>query len=146
MMKKALSDPKIRTAGPYSPLIVSGDLVFLSGQLGVDADGVLAEDLQGQMLQAFLNVEQLLEEVDLDFRHILKTTVYLADMADFDLMNQIYAVYFSQPYPVRTCVAVKGLPKGALFEIEVIARNFVIDEAVEEDECEECHCECGCCE
>ncbi len=108
--------------GPYSQGVDTGSLVFCSGQVGVDpATGELAEGLQGQVERALANVGAVLEAAGLGYGDVVKTTVLLADIADFAALNEIYAGVFSAPAPARTTYAVAGLPKGALVEIEAIA-------------------------
>jgi 2-iminobutanoate/2-iminopropanoate deaminase len=121
---KAISTSKAPAAiGPYSQAIDSGaGLVFLSGQLPIDpATGNLVEGIQEQTKQSILNAKAILEEAGLGLDRVVKTTVFLADMADFGAMNEVYASYFATPFPARSAVAVKTLPKGALVEIECIA-------------------------
>ena len=109
--------------GPYSQAIKVGNLGYTSGQIPIDpttgnfVDGGIKE----QTRQSLLNVQAILKEVGLSMSHVIKTTVFLADMNDFADMNAIYAEFFSEPYPARSAVAVKTLPKGALVEIEVVA-------------------------
>lgn len=110
--------------GPYSQGVDSGaGLVFLSGQLPIDpATGAFPEGgVKEQTRQSILNAKAILEAAGLGLQNVVKTTVFLADMADFPAMNEIYAQFFSQPFPARSAVAVKTLPKGALVEIECIA-------------------------
>ena len=110
--------------GPYSQAIDSGaGLVFLSGQLPIDpATGAFPEGgVKEQTRQSLLNVAAILREAGLGLGSVVKTTVYLSDMGDFAAMNGVYAEFFSAPFPARSAVAVKSLPKGALVEIECIA-------------------------
>ena len=110
--------------GPYSQAIDSGSgLVFVSGQLPIDpATGAFPEGgVQEQTRQSLTNAKAILEAAGLGLKNVVKTTVFLADMGDFAAMNEIYAQFFSAPYPTRSAVAVKTLPKGALVEIECIA-------------------------
>ena len=110
--------------GPYSQAIDSGaGLVFLSGQLPIDpATGAFPEGgVKEQTRQSLLNVAAILREAGLGLGSVVKTTVYLSDMGDFAAMNGVYAEFFSAPFPARSAVAVKALPKGALVEIECIA-------------------------
>ena len=110
--------------GPYSQAIDSGaGLVFVSGQLPIDpATGAFPEGgVQEQTRQSLTNAKAILEAAGLGLKNVVKTTVFLADMGDFAAMNEIYAQFFSAPYPTRSAVAVKTLPKGALVEIECIA-------------------------
>ena len=110
--------------GPYSQAVDSGaGLVFVSGQLPIDPvtgafpEGGVAE----QTRQSLLNAQAILRAAGLELTDVVKTTVFLADMGDFSAMNAVYATFFSEPFPARSAVAVKTLPKGALVEIECIA-------------------------
>ncbi|MCR5513464.1 MAG: RidA family protein [Prevotella sp.] len=109
--------------GPYSQAIQVGNLLYTSGQIPVDpATGAFVEGgVKEQTRQSLTNVKAILEEAGLQMSNVVKTTVYMADMNDFADMNAVYAEFFSEPYPARSAVAVKTLPKGALVEIEVIA-------------------------
>ena len=123
-MKKVISTSKAPSAiGPYSQAIQVGNLVYTSGQIPIDpATGVFAEGgIKEQTRQALLNVKAILEENGLSMNDVVKTTVFMADMNDFADMNAVYAEFFTEPYPARSAVAVKTLPKGALVEIEVVA-------------------------
>ncbi len=123
-MKKEISTAKAPSAiGPYSQAIRVGNLVFTSGQLPIDpATGKFAEGgIQGQTRQSLLNVQAILQEAGTSMDHVVKTTVFMADMGDFADMNAVYAEFFTAPYPARSAVAVKTLPKNALVEIEVVA-------------------------
>ena len=121
---KVISTKKAPAAiGPYSQAIHVGNLVYTSGQIPIDpATGVFAEGgIKEQTRQSFTNVKAILEEAGLTMSNVVKTTVFMADMGDFADMNSVYAEFFSDPYPARSAVAVKALPKGALVEIEVVA-------------------------
>ena len=109
--------------GPYSQAVKVGNMVFTSGQIPIDpATGVFVEGgIKEQTRQSLTNVKAILTAAGLDMSHVVKTTVFMADMADFADMNSVYAEFFGEPYPARSAVAVKTLPKGALIEIEVIA-------------------------
>ncbi len=121
-MEKIESSRASAAVGSYSQAIVTNNLMFISGQLGVDPEtGKLAEDIESQMRYAFKSVLHILNEKNLDFSHVVKTTIMLSDMADFQKMNAIYTEQFSEPYPARSAFAVKELPLNALVEIEVIA-------------------------
>ena len=123
-MKQVISTKKAPAAiGPYSQAIQVGNLVYTSGQIPIDpATGVFAEGgIKEQTRQLLTNVKAILEEVGLSMSNVVKTTVFMADMGDFAEMNAVYAEFFSEPYPARSAVAVKTLPKGALVEIEVVA-------------------------
>ena len=124
MMKKVISTTKAPAAiGPYSQAIQIGNLVYTSGQIPIDpATGVFVEGgIREQTRQSLLNVKAILEEAGLTMSDVVKTTAFLADMNDFADMNAVYAEFFAEPYPARSAVAVKMLPKGALVEIEVVA-------------------------
>ncbi len=110
--------------GPYSQAVDSGaDLVFVSGQLPIDpSTGAFPEGgVTEQTRQSLSNAQAILQAAGLDLADVVKTTVFLADMGDFAAMNAVYATFFSEPFPARSAVAVKTLPKGALVEIECIA-------------------------
>ena len=121
---KVISTQKAPAAiGPYSQAIQIGNLVYTSGQIPIDpTTGKFAEGgIKEQTRQSLLNVKAILEEAGLTVKNVVKTTVFMADMNDFADMNAIYAEFFSEPYPARSAVAVKTLPKGALVEIEAVA-------------------------
>ena len=132
---KVISTKKAPAAiGPYSQAIQVGrvvegtarkNLVYTSGQIPIDpATGALVEGgIKEQTRQSLTNVKAILEEAGLTMSNIVKTTVFMADMNDFADMNSVYAEFFTEPYPARSAVAVKTLPKGALVEIEVIAEK-----------------------
>ena len=123
-MKKVISTSKAPAAiGPYSQAIQVGNLVFASGQIPIDpATGrFVAGGVKEQARQSLTNVKAILDEAGLTLDNVVKTTVFLADMNDFADVNAVYAEFFAEPYPARSAVAVKTLPKGALVEIEVIA-------------------------
>ena len=121
---KVISTKKAPAAiGPYSQAIQIGNLVYTSGQIPIDsATGAFVEGgIKEQTRQSLTNVKAILEEAGSSMGNVVKTTVFLADMADFAEMNSVYAEFFSEPYPARSAVAVKTLPKNALVEIEVVA-------------------------
>ena len=123
---KTISTKKAPAAiGPYSQAIQVGNLVFTSGQLPIDpATGVFPEGgIMEQTRQSLSNVKAILEEAGLTMGHVVKTTVFMTDMNDFADMNAVYAEFFAEPYPARSAVAVKTLPKGAKVEIEVVAES-----------------------
>ena len=109
--------------GPYSQAIEINGFVFASGQIPIDpSTGKFVEGgIKEQTRQALTNASHILKEAGTDLSHVVKTTVYLADMNDFAAMNEVYATFFKEPYPARSAVAVKDLPKGALVEVECIA-------------------------
>lgn len=123
-MKKVISTSAAPAAiGPYSQAIQVGNLVYTSGQIPIDpATGKFVEGgIKEQTRQSLLNVKAILAEAGLTMANVVKTSVFMADMNDFADMNSVYAEFFSEPYPARSAVAVKTLPKGALVEIEVVA-------------------------
>ena len=123
-MKQINTDKAPAAIGPYSQAIDScAGLVFVSGQLPIDpSTGAFPEGgVKEQTKQSLKNAKAILEMAGLNLSSVVKTTVFLADMGDFAAMNEVYAQFFSAPFPARSAVAVKTLPKGALVEIECIA-------------------------
>ena len=122
-MKQIISENAPAAIGPYSQAVEVGGFVYASGQLPIDpATGIFPEGgIKEQTRQSLLNVSAILEAAGLSLSNVVKTTVYLADMGDFADMNAVYCEFFKAPYPARSAVAVKALPKGAMVEIEVIA-------------------------
>lgn len=121
---KQISTVKAPAAiGPYSQAIEANGFVYLSGQLPIDAaTGAFPEGgIREQTRRSLLNAQAILQEAGTDLDKVVKTTVLLADIADFGAMNEVYASFFSAPFPARSAFAVKDLPKGALVEIEMIA-------------------------
>ena len=124
MKQRINTDNAPAAIGPYSQTIDSGTgLIFVSGQLPIDpATGAFPEGgIQEQTRQSLTNAKAILEAAGLSLANVVKTTVFLADMGDFAAMNEIYAQFFSEPFPARSAVAVKTLPKNALVEVECIA-------------------------
>ena len=120
-MKKAIISEKAPAAiGPYSQAIETDGLICVSGQLPV-ADGVMPEDIAAQTRASLENVKAILEAAGSDLSMVIKTTVFLKDMGDFAAMNEVYASYFTEPYPARACFEVAKLPRNAKVEIEAIA-------------------------
>ena len=121
---KVISTEKAPAAiGPYSQAIEIGGMLFASGQIPVDpATGEVPEGITAQAEQSCKNVGAILAEAGLGYENVVKTTCFLADMADFAAFNEVYAKYFTTN-PARSCVAVKTLPKGVLCEVEVIAER-----------------------
>ena len=109
--------------GPYSQAVEANGFVFASGQLPIDpSTGQFPEGgVKEQTRQSLLNAQAILREAGLELQNVVKTTVFLASMDDFAVMNEVYSSFFSEPFPARSAVAVKTLPKGALVEIECIA-------------------------
>jgi len=122
-MKKIISTKNAPQAiGPYSQAIAANGFLFISGQLGVTPSGEFAgADVKSQTQRSLQNLRAILSEAGLSFENAVKTTIFLADIADFAAVNEIYAEFFNEPYPARSTVAVKTLPKGGLVEIELIA-------------------------
>ena len=108
--------------GPYSQAIQTGDMLFTSGQLGLDPKtGSLPDGIQAQTSQALANVNAILKEAGFTKENVVKTTVFLKDMTDFGAVNEIYADFFGDHKPARSCVEVTRLPKNGLVEIEIVA-------------------------
>lgn len=123
-MKKVISTSNAPAAiGPYSQAIEANGMVFVSGQIPVDpATGAfISDDIKDQAKQSLTNIKNILAEVGLSMDNVVKTSVFLADIKFFAPMNEVYASFFNAPYPSRSAMAVKDLPKGALVEIECIA-------------------------
>ena len=123
-MRQAVSAPDAaKPIGPYSPAIRAGNLLFLSGQVGFDpSSGALVDgDISAQTDQVMRNIGALLKAAGTDFAHVVRTTVFLADMAEFAKMNEVYARYVVDPPPARSTVQVARLPRDARVEIDVIA-------------------------
>lgn len=111
--------------GPYSQAIDCGDTVYCSGQIPLDPQtgAVVEGGLEAQAHQMFRNVKAVLAEAGLSLQNVVKTTVFMTDLGQFGALNAIYAEYFAEPYPARSCVEVSALPKGVLVECEVVARR-----------------------
>jgi 2-iminobutanoate/2-iminopropanoate deaminase len=123
-MKQAISSPNAPAAiGPYSPAVRAGQLLFVSGQVAIDAatGQLITGDVRAETRRVLDNVGALLVAGGLSFADVVRTTVFLADMNDFAAMNEVYATYFSAPAPARATVQVARLPKDARIEIDVIA-------------------------
>jgi len=125
MTRQAISTSSAPAAiGPYSQAIASGDLVFCSGQLGLDpATGELAEGVEAQAERALRNLAAVLDAAGCSWSDVVKTTVYLADINDFGTVNGVYARFMADPPPARSTFAVGDLPKGGRVEIDAIARR-----------------------
>ncbi len=123
MEKKAIKTSKAPGAvGPYSQGIRAGDLIFVSGQLPANAEGVLIiDDIAAATRHSLENVHAVLSAAGAQMNDVVKATVFLTDMGDFSAMNKVYGEFFSDPFPARACIEVAALPKGAKVEIEVIA-------------------------
>lgn len=123
MNKKIIATDKAPAAiGPYSQAIEAGGFVFASGQIPVDpATGNIPEGIEAQAKQALTNVKNLMEASGLSMDNIVKTSVFIKDMNDFSKVNEVYATFFDNDFPARSCVEVVRLPKDVLIEVEVIA-------------------------
>ena len=122
MLKKISTNKAPSAIGPYSQAIVHGGIVYTSGQIAINPEtgNVEAKDIVGQTEQVMKNLGAVLNEAGSSFDKAIKTTCFLAEIADFGAFNEVYGKYFTSK-PVRSCVAVKDLPKGVLVEVEVIA-------------------------
>ena len=122
-MKAIHTNQAPKALGPYSQAIEANGIVFASGQVPIDpaTDAFVAGGIEEQTRQALTNAQHILQEAGTDIAHVVKTTVFLSDMGNFAAMNGVYAQFFKEPYPARSAVAVKDLPKGALVEVECIA-------------------------
>lgn len=108
--------------GPYSQALDIGNMLFLSGQIPISPEtGEMPVSIEEQTAQSLNNVKSILAEAGLGMDHVVKTTVFLADLNDFVAMNGVYESFFAKPFPARSCIQVAGIPKGAKVEIECIA-------------------------
>lgn len=125
MTKKTFIPEGAVIVGPYSPAVEAGDLIYFSGQIPIDsATGKIIEgDIKAQTWQCLKNLTAVLKAAGVTCEDVVKTTVYLIDMADYAAVNEIYGEYFNAPYPARTAIAVCALPLGSKVEIEVIAKR-----------------------
>ncbi|MGD9925247.1 MAG: RidA family protein [Pseudorhodoplanes sp.] len=123
MPKMPIETSKAKAIGPYSLGMAAGDYVFLSGQIPLDASSgkLVGNDVTAQTEQVFRNISILLEAAGLTYGHVVKSTVFLADMGDFAAMNEVYKKYVAAPFPARSTIQVAALPMGARVEIEMIA-------------------------
>jgi 2-iminobutanoate/2-iminopropanoate deaminase len=111
-----------KPVGPYSQVVQAGGFLFLAGQIPLTPDGKMNEgDLVAQTHQVMSNLKEVLHKAGVTFDHVVKTTIFLADISDFETVNQIYAEYFKEPYPARSTVQAGRLPKNARLEIDAIA-------------------------
>jgi len=125
MSQKTITKPAKSPAavGPYNHAVRIGDLLFSAGQIPLDpkSGNLAAGDIKAQTEQVLLNIKAILDDQKLTFANVVKTTVFMTNLADFALMNEVYAKYFTTDFPARSTVQVAALPKGANVEIEVIA-------------------------
>ena len=122
-MKKIIASPSApKAVGPYSQAVETDAALYISGQLPVDgATGTAAQGIEAQTHQSLKNIGHILHEAGYDYSDVVKTTVLLADIADFAAMNAIYAEYFAEPFPARVCYQVAALPMGVRVEIDAVA-------------------------
>ena len=123
MLKKVATHKAPAAIGPYSQAVICGDLLFTSGQIAIvpESGNIDGKDIVSQTEQVMKNLAEVLKEAGTSFDNVIKTTCFLADIKDFASFNEVYGKYFTSK-PARSCVAVKDLPKGALCEVEVIAK------------------------
>jgi 2-iminobutanoate/2-iminopropanoate deaminase len=122
-MKKAyVTDQAPKPVGPYSQVIQAGGFLFLAGQIPLSPEGKMNEgDIVAQTRQVMSNLDNVLHKAGVTFAHVVKTTIFLANLDDFEAVNRVYAEYFKEPYPARSTVEAARLPKGARLEIDAIA-------------------------
>lgn len=121
-MKQISTSNAPAAIGPYSQALRTGNMMFVSGQIPVDpATGLMADTIEAQAAQSLTNLKNILAAEGLSMKNVIKTTVFLADLADFGKVNAVYETFFEAPYPARSCVQVAAIPKGAGVEIECIA-------------------------
>ena len=116
------TDKSPAAIGPYSQALNSGNIVFVSGQIPINPEtGAMADTIEEQTTQSLKNVENILKAAGLSMKNVIKTSVFLSDLNDFAKVNEIYATFFTSPFPARSCVQVAAIPKGAKVEIECMA-------------------------
>lgn len=122
-MKVISTDKAPEAVGPYSQAVVDGDVIYASGQIPVDpATGEMKSDVPEAARQSLTNLKNLLEAAGSDLENVIKVMIFITDMSKFGELNEVYAEFFSNHRPARSCVEVSALPKGAVLEIEAIAR------------------------
>ena len=124
-MKKIISTTEAPAAiGPYSQAVITNGMLYASGQIPIDpkSGNVVSGDITEETRRVMQNVGAILSAAGLDYTDVIKTTVFLTDLGDFTTVNSIYAEYFVEPYPARSCVEVKKLPKGVNIEVEITAK------------------------
>lgn len=141
-----------KALGPYSPATKLGDFVYLSGQIPLDPETgeVVGTTIEEQTHQVMKNIGAVLADMGLGYKHIMKTTIYIADLNDFDKLNEVYGSYLEEPYPARSCVQVARLPKNVKVEIECFVIDTLVYEqqyAAQQSGCSSCGggCDGGCC-
>ncbi len=123
-MKLSIQSDQIpKAVGPYSQAIRMGNMIFCAGQIPIDPQSgeLVSDEIRAQTEQVIKNIKSILDAAGLSIANVVKSTIFLTDLADFAVVNEIYASHFSAPFPARSTVQVAGLPKGAKVEIEVIA-------------------------
>ena len=122
MIKRIYTDKAPAAIGPYSQALDTGNMLFISGQIPIDpATGTMPETVEEQAKQVLTNITNILAEAGLTMANVVKTSVFLSDLNDFAKVNEVYASFFAEPYPARSCVQVAAIPKGAKVAIETIA-------------------------
>lgn len=121
MKKEVFSEKAPAPVGPYSQGIIAGGFLYISGQLPLGENGLMPTDIIAQSHNVMKNLLAVLQAAGLDFTHLVKTTVYLDDLADFTEFNAVYAEYLVKPFPARVCIQAAALPRGALVEVEAVA-------------------------
>ena len=122
MIKRIYTDKAPAAIGPYSQALDTGNMLFISGQIPIDpATGTMPETVEEQAKQVLTNITNILAEAGLTMANVVKTSVFLSDLNDFAKVNEVYASFFAEPYPARSCMQVAAIPKGAKVEIETIA-------------------------
>lgn len=122
MKKKIISSSEFPVSGPYSTAVEANDMIYISGQLPIHpATGEIIGDIRNATWQILKNIQAILKKTDLDLSNIVKTTIFLKNIKDFSVVNEVYADFFPNDPPARSTVEVSVLPKGALIEIEAIA-------------------------
>ena len=150
---KAIKPEKAPKAlGPYSPAVKLGDFVYLSGQIPLNPETgeIEGTTIEEQTHQVMKNIKVVLEEMGLDYRHIVKTTIFMSDLSEFYRLNEVYGSYLEEPYPARSCVQIARLPKDVKVEIECIVIDTLVYEqqmAAQQGGCSSCGggCDGGCC-
>ena len=150
---KAIKPEKAPKAlGPYSPAVKLGDFVYLSGQIPLNPETgeIEGTTIEEQTHQVMKNIKVVLEEMGLDYRHIVKTTIFMSDLSEFDRLNEVYGSYLEEPYPARSCVQIARLPNDVTVEIACIVIDTLVYEqqmAEQQGGCSSCGggCDGGCC-
>lgn len=122
MKKNVIASTEFPVSGPYSAAVEANDFIFISGQLPIDpATGEIINDIKTATRQVLINIQAILKKTDLDMSNIVKTTIFLKNITDFPVVNEIYAGFFPEEPPARSTIEASVLPKGALIEIEAVA-------------------------